>query len=276
LENGRAATTADFVFSTCFSPLFLAMDAQPLLYVGCEDGTINVYRHSRPDKWTLVRSLQPRDRFIGGPIAVDPDGVLFAVVGELQDKIDVFAPGAYGSAAPVHQIPNFGPVAMAVDSLGVLYASTANVTYSLVFLHPESEDHYDLEVMPTRFEEEYYGALTVDEQGRFWTRFEHGNEYSKWTAADFVQRDRLDPRQDRHFETRDCWGAGDSPGGWEEAGIFSMLVVGNYLYYTCIYGAYQWQDAVFVYDIRNPGHEVAVESIAPPTVGSPFGLAVGP
>lgn len=202
--------------------------------------------------------------------------LVLALVGQLQDAIDVFAPGAYGKASPIHQIP-IQAASMVVDSSGALYLTGGDQFHSaLMFLHPQSEDHFDLEITPTRFEESYYGAVTVDQQGRFWTRFEHGNEYSKWTAADFVQRDRLDPRQDRHFETRDCWGAGDSPGGWEEAGIFSMLVVGNYFYYTCIYGAYQWQDAVFVYDIRNPGHEVAVEAIAPPTVGSPFGLAVGP
>jgi len=55
-----------------------------------------------------------------------------------------------------------------------------------------------------------------------------------------------------------------------------MLVVDDYLYFSCQNGAFEWQNAVFVYDVRTPGHKAAVESIAPPVVTLPYGLAVGP
>lgn len=175
----------------------LAMDALPLLYVGCDDGVINVYRHSAAENWKLLRSLSPTDRFVGGPIAVLEDGVLFADVGEFQDSIDVFAPGAYGNATPMHQLPGVGAIAVAVDPSGVLYVAPGNYTHTLVYEYPQSEDHFDLEILPTNFEENYYGAVTVDKHGKFWTHLERGDGFVRWQAADFAQRDHLDPRQDR-------------------------------------------------------------------------------
>ena len=152
----------------------------------------------------------------------------------------------------------------------------------MVYNQPETEQTYNASILPTPWEKAYSGALTFDDNGCLWTRYQNGGGYSKWEAEDFVEIDPRRRRADRHYETRDCWYPGDwlglfPLGKWESEPAYAAVVTGGYLYYSCLQGAYQSQFAVYGYDVASgDGHKPAVESIAFPTLVQPFGLAVGP
>lgn len=129
-------TMSDASFQLNF-PSGAAFDGSGNLYVTNEvTPSVTVYSFSSSGIPTLVRTIDGSGTGLNNPqsIAVDAAGHIFVaslVTPPINAKIDEFAAGASGDAAPIATIEGAdthlsGPISLAVDSAGNLYATSSD------------------------------------------------------------------------------------------------------------------------------------------------------
>ena len=242
-SNGLAEKKPDAMLTGFTSPINLAFDDKHHLFVDDGFSQIREFAISAAGFGSLLGSLSVAN-YAGG-FTVDRDGGVYAVVGQHNQTVNAYAPGATGNAQPTHQLQLPEPSApnLQIDANGALFS--LNVGSGIYeFVHPKIETNPDCFIAPLRpIEFDFFSVFNLTSDQHLLVRFFPNGLYSRWQDGDFVILNRLSDKTrfaDHIYYAKDCYLPGQSPGP-----VTGIAIHDNIVFYACQYP----RSAVYVYDL---------------------------